>query len=256
MPSAYFRDAAVGPDRGLGARRIRLNRSADPCRSQRGDGDTTFTPHPRPEPTIVREGRCRKLTRVIRHASLVGVLRPLRLLVQRLEHPVAEEAVVDELDAGVRDSGYARDLVEVAAALVLLAPGRFHPLRIVGEVVWAAVLQRRDRALARSEARLQRLRDARTRRRLARAQRVTGEQHPRPPRRPRGEAHRQPPGPHALVLLQLFDRRQLPLTWQRPQELAKELCGVDGLPVLVAVDVAEADVEPPVAHREHPAVAR
>ena len=42
---------------------------------------------------------------------------------------------------------------------------------------------------------------------------------------------------------------------QRPQELAEELGGVDRLPVLVAVDVAEADVEDAVAHREHPAVA-
>src|SRR5207237_6818672 len=98
--------------------------------------------------------------------------------------------------------------------------------------------------------------DACPRRRLTRAERVARDQPTRPPRRPSREAHRQPPRPHALVLLQFFDRRQLPLARQCAQELAKELGGVDRLPVLVAVHVAEPNVEAPVAHWEYPAVAR
>src|SRR3954467_4046499 len=62
---------------------------------------------------------------------LVLVLRALFLLVQRLEHPVPEKRVVDELDARVRNSRNSSQLVKVAAALVLPAPGRFHSLRVV-----------------------------------------------------------------------------------------------------------------------------
>src|SRR4051794_41567313 len=145
--------------------------------------------------SFVRDSPQRRTNPHTRDAGdlLVLVLRALFLLVQRLEHPVPEERVVDELDARVRNSRNSSQLVEVAAALVLPAPGRFHSLRVVGEVVRSAVLQRGNRALARGKARLERLRDTRARRRLSCAERVTREQHAGAPRRPCGEAHRQPP---------------------------------------------------------------
>src|ERR1700756_5026992 len=184
----------------------------------------------------------------------VGVLRPFRVLVQALEHEIADAPVVDQFDAGVGDRRDAEQLVEVAATPVFAAPRRLHLLDLIREAVGPFVLQRRPRAFASRKTGFQRLRDPGARRRLACPQRIAGEEHAGTPRRPRGETHWQSPGAHTPVLLELLDRRQLPLWRQRLQKLAEELGRVDGLPVLVAVDVAEANVEPAGAHWETPSV--
>src|SRR5574337_1391871 len=110
--------------------------------------------------------------------------RPLLFGVHAFEHEIADPTVVDDLDTRVGDPRDAGQLVKDTAALVLPAPGRLHPLRIVGEVVRSAVGQRGDRALPGGQPGFQRLGDAGAGCRFARAQRVASEQHARPPRGP------------------------------------------------------------------------
>ena len=137
--------------------------------------------------------RTRAHTRVDAGDLLVGVLRTLGLLVEGLQHPVAEEAVVDELESGAGDRRITGQPVEVPAAAVLLAPRLLHPQGVVGEVVRPAIGQRRDRTLTGGQPGPAKPWRCLCPMRAGRRQARRRQKARRTPRRPSGEAHRQPP---------------------------------------------------------------